>query len=291
MDFKVKCGKFIIVINLLIIKNMGVEDRYIEDIDSGSGLSNNPEFLKIQISWNKAKPGLKQFKRNTGDYTWDKIAADINKVEAARRHHDKKGQNAIAGEVVIMELINAYELLAKDILVFPVTDYDDFFNGTDFVLRFNKKNEDYAYLAVDVKTSNNEALINEYRQRNLNALRHNELGQLKYFEDPETDILGSYSLPKVVVALDPEYAVKMQGILVKIKNKEKLTETEEETIKEANKSIEDRIIAQVEAIIVYLYAQEARNRRLHPEEKESDKSKEFLQKYKEILALIKNKST
>jgi hypothetical protein len=206
---------------------MSRESALAERIDKRSGRSNNPEFLKlIQSNWDKLRPLLKNFKKKMiikdgqqveAGYTWQE-AADEAEVQRLQDIFEAKGENAIVGEIVIMEMIYELQLLTEDVEVFPTSDFDDIKRGIDFVLRFSDDDK-FAYLGVDVKTRLSQAKIEEYRDRIINNLRHGQLGKLKYFEDDDSQIFGKYDLPMIVIQFNPDDSVAMQGIMLKLKKK------------------------------------------------------------------------
>lgn len=278
---------------------MAVEDKIIRGIDRRSGRSNNPEFLRlIQAYWDELRPLLKKFKKKKiikdgkeaeVGYSWQDIAADEAEIQRLQDLFENKGENAIVGEIVIMDMIYQLQLMTEDVEVFPTSDFDDIKRGIDFVLRFGDGDK-FAYLGVDVKTTNDQTKINEYRERVLKNLRRCDLGNLKYFEDEDSEIFGQYDLPMIVIPFNPEDALVMEDIMLKMKKSEKLTPDEENKVSIIKQKITEEITKQIEEIVEFLKKQIFTQKKIKLNQKGAEKSSENMKRYSQILDIIKKEA-
>ncbi|MDD5340853.1 MAG: hypothetical protein PHC97_00225 [Patescibacteria group bacterium] len=258
-----------------------IEEIAIGEINRKEGASNNPDFLeKIQAEWNKLKPKIKNF---SDVYPAKEIAADSEEIEKLKEKFAARGETAIVGESVIMEGIYEAEWIAEGIEVLPTSEYDDIKNGIDFVLRLDEKDKPL-YLGVDVTTSTDYEVINAKRENILNFLRRGELGRLKYFEDQASDIKGRIELPKIAVVLSSEAALKMQDLMLKIKEHKELSLTEETELEKVRESVEKEVTDQLQKIIdnIDLLAKQSKFKK--------EKYKDFQDRYQEILNRIKKEA-
>ncbi len=258
-----------------------VEEHILAGISRQRGESNNPVFLdKIQAEWNKLKPKLRNF---SDVYPTKEIMADSDEIENLKDKFVSRGETAIVGEAVIMEGIYQSEWIAEGIEVLPTSEYDDIKNGIDFVLRLND-NEQSLYLGVDVTTSTDYSVISAKRGSILDFLRKGELGHLKYFEDQATDIKGIIELPKIAIVLNPDAAVKMQDLMLKIKEHKELSQAEESELNKVKESVESEVVDQLQKIIknIEMLAKQSKYKK--------DKYIDFQNKYQEILNRIKKEA-
>lgn len=264
-----------------------VEKQILTKISRERGESNNPEFLeKIQSGWNKLRPKLKDFR---GTYPAEEISADADELEKIKENFEFKGETAIVGEAVIMEAIYELEWLGRGIEVLPSSEYDDIKNGIDFVLRFENKDK-ALYLGIDVTTSTDSSIIKAKRERILNFLRKGNLGQLKYFEDQKYDIKGEIEMPKIAIVLDPNAALKMQDLLLKIKEHKELSDEEKAELEKIRASEEKEVIDQLQENIQNikeLIKQTKYKKDKAEAEIKKDKYVKFLNKYREIYEALK----
>jgi hypothetical protein len=277
----------LLIINYLINYMRNVEKQILTKISRERGESNNPEFLeKIQSGWNKLRPKLKDFR---GTYPAEEISADADELEKIKENFEFKGETAIVGEAVIMEAIYELEWLGRGIEVLPSSEYDDIKNGIDFVLRFENKDK-ALYLGIDVTTSTDSSIIKAKRERILNFLRKGNLGQLKYFEDQKYDIKGEIEMPKIAIVLDPNAALKMQDLLLKIKEHKELSDEEKAELEKIRASEEKEVIDQLQENIQNikeLIKQTKYKKDKAEAEIKKDKYVKFLNKYREIYEALK----
>ena len=271
--------------------SLTAEERMIERISRRRGESNNPLFVeKIQVAWDKLRPQTKDF---SDIYSQKEMLADKEEIEEIKKQFEAKGETAIVGEYVIMEGIYELQWLAEEVEVIPTNEFDDIKHGIDFVLRFEEAEDKYKYLGVDVTTSIDRTVIEDKRDRILKFLRKGELGKVKYFEDPAAEIKGSIELPRIAVVLSPKEAIKMQEIMLKIKEHEKITPTEEKEINKVKNDVEREVVSQIEKIIIHvegLIRKEKQPSRYKKDEEKINKYERFLQSYQDILSRIRKEA-
>ncbi len=257
------------------------EDRLLSRIDRGSGLSDNPEFVKkIQKSWEDLRPKMQDF---SDIYPLSEIKADEKELKRLKDKFSVRSNTAILGEIVLMEGIYEEQWLSDDVEVIPASEYDDVKHGIDFVLRFENKNkkDHFVYLGVDATTSDDAIVINNKRDNIFKFLERGELGKLKYYEDPEADFKGELELPRIALVMDPEQTVEMEEIMLK-KSQER-SSFEKKRLKEIGMNIEKQVISQIESIIENI-SEKLKSPMIV---KKKQAYENFLKKYQEVLAVLK----
>jgi len=266
---------------------LNAEEKIIERISRQRGESNNPLFVeKIQVEWDKLRPKTKDF---SDIYAQQEMLADKEEIGEIKESFVLKGETAIVGEYVIMEGIYESQWLTEEVEVIPTNEFDDIKHGVDFVLRFEEQAGKYLYLGVDVTTSIDRAVIEDKRNKILNFLRQGELGKLKYFEDPVAEIKGSIELPRVAIVLRPKDAIKMQEIMLKIKEHNKITTEEEQELNKVRTDVEREVVSQLEKIIMYVEKLIHKEKHYKDEEK-INKYEKFSQTYQDVLSRIRKEA-
>lgn len=170
----------------------------------GDRYTGNEKIDKFAKEWNDLRPGWNEFLKQE-IYTKEQINEDKRKVESIKNSPDyikERSEKAVALEYILMEIINSNNALGEGVNVYPASEFDDFVNSTDFVVRFPGEQEgEFFYLAVDATISDDPTVIDNKLKRSTYGLRNNNLPELKYFIDEERDkpVKGKISMPKVVI--------------------------------------------------------------------------------------------
>jgi len=167
---------------------------------------------KIHSALEANRPQMKDFQGIYGT----EIKKDEQKIREFKQSPEYKIDNDEIGQ------------LGEDIMIYgcqtekwlPTVDvllpnkFDDYFRGTDLILKFNSQ-AGPLYLGMDVKTVKDNTHMLEKKRIIQNRLEQGKLTELKYFKDAAAGKLGALELPSVVIVIDPRFAVAMQNILVK----------------------------------------------------------------------------
>jgi len=214
-------------------------------------LSKDPEFALLQHRLNKLYGPEDEMS-----------PTDVAYCEEAENDFDKRSEAGIGGEYNIIFGINKLRWLGKKVQLSPTAKYDDYKNGVDSLLSIGGNAQNY-YLGIDVKTYYNRELIKEARQKMLGRL----FGFKKGTEEIELDKNGKFTgqlaslkyglgedikyFPRIVMEMNPEYALRMMKIITKLKEGEEIKEAGE--LKDEEKyvleKIKNQFITEVESQI------------------------------------------
>lgn len=180
------------------------EARLFRDMDLGS---TGDELFDEHIAseWKK----LRVKEHDFGDvYDAAELDADQKKIERARSSfEDKEAETARGLHYAVMEGISQYDWLGPDAHVVPTSEYDDYINGTDFIVCFEQENGESVKIAVDATTSDSRPVLKKKIERVRDKLRLNGwLGEVKYFEyvegSFEQEPRGALALPRVILGTE-----------------------------------------------------------------------------------------
>jgi len=192
-----------ISINKPTFEEVSSKDRSFELMSS--------EFRQKYKAWKDREPKFEDL-----NYDQDIIDQDKAKV-AAKESKFKYSETEIAalGETVIKQGLYEEAWVEAVVDVIPTNKFDDYFRGTDCVLRFESDSNDSLYLGVDVKTTADRGLVNDKIAEIEHFVSSGKLTNLKYFYDEDMDRKGPQRVPSIILIIDPRYAISMQDIMVK----------------------------------------------------------------------------
>lgn len=154
---------------------------------------------------------LRVKENNFGDvYPADELEQDAQRKQRAIESFDDKEVEIARGlHTAIMEGISQYNWLGPNADIVFSSEYDDYFNGTDFVICFVPKDEHAisVKIGVDVTTSGSRLVLKKKLERILLSLeRQGSLGRVKYFEYADAvssqEPRGTIEFPKVILGTD-----------------------------------------------------------------------------------------
>ena len=252
------------------------------EIEEQEELLDNPEFLKkIKKPWDEMRPVFKDFVNKP--YKFEKIEADQEKLREREAQLHSAGEVGKLGEYVVMQGIHDEAWLpCKDIT--PTNRFDDVFYGTDFVIIFENDSGKNLYLNVDVTTTQSKIKIDEKLNSTENFMQKGKLGKLEYFKDEDGELEGgSVEFPKILVIIDPAFAINMQKIMIKSPSERSAVDQE----------LLDIIKMLIRADFIYQLANHIKNlgklidkSRLSRNKEEAQKYKSFSKQYEEILTYL-----
>lgn len=136
-------------------------------------------------------------------YSPEEIRNDKNKVEKSKLG---KNEATIRGELFEGILIEQAELsnwFGQDSRLIALTEYDDRFSATDFVIEIKNKDGEIIRILVDATTSVNREIIKEKLEKSMD-LKEKKLADIKYFKSEMEDYRGKLrDMPRVVIGIDP----------------------------------------------------------------------------------------
>ncbi len=189
-------------------------------------------------------------------------------------------------EYCLMEAFHERNWLDGDVSVCPGSNYDDLFNGVDFVLSFRKENEkgedDYLYLAVDATISPDRKILEKKEMKIKNNIEEGRLNEVKYFiNDDKIEDKGRKRMPSIILQMLPHQAENFKDLILK---GHKLNERDQEIMDELRKEIFQNIKMQLK-----LYLDLTKIFLRYEDKYKADNFKDIINKYSEIIDYLNKK--
>lgn len=157
---------------------------------------------KIVETWEEFRPRPKDFGRWYGA---EAVLADSRKVSERRSEWGAKPPGSMKLEYMVMDGIGRRDWLGDTTEVTPASEYDDVFNGTDMIVRFDREDSAPLFLGIDVTATARADKLSEKLSRSLTRLQRGDSEVVKYIppapEGPTPDQLP-LKLPRVVLGTD-----------------------------------------------------------------------------------------
>jgi len=194
-------------------------------------------------------------------------------------YYTERGKAATAAEYILMEGIHSYGWLGENVDVVPATEYDDVFNGVDFIVIFRGETPDQdLYLGVDATSRTDPEFLNKKIEMVRKKMRKEGIYHVKYFHDKdledrqsihhdlqkknllhtannyiqEVDInipaKKSLELPRIILGFSPELLGLMAHMMKKTSDKQANTPDQEMSIDLLDQA-RSQVSAQLEALI------------------------------------------
>lgn len=160
-------------------------------------------------------------------YSREEVQIDFNRIVAHKRHHQEvetlqaKEQKELANifEVVVILGISKAKWLGEGVSAQKTSDYDDFENDVDILLRFKEnKAESYLGLAADVTFSSNLKVLQKKFVTLEKKIREGTLTQIKYAYPGQEGPLDK--VPEIIVGVSGAMVRELADLMAQGKMKE-----------------------------------------------------------------------
>lgn len=135
-------------------------------------------------------------------YGREEVERDKDSVEKIRGSFEQVVSEAAFGQILhhsLVAIANRFQWFGRGSEVINTLPYDDYVNGTDFVIDFGGG----VRLGIDVIYSNSDEVVREKLERNQNMGQKGALIEVKYFKS--RGHRGRINVPKVVIGGDEFY--------------------------------------------------------------------------------------
>lgn len=163
------------------------------------------QFLK----WHKAETGSEYIDFDDFEGVYDdrdqQFLAKVRNEGAGQR----KTQRSEILEYLLREHIELSDWFGPNAKTLRVSDYDDRFNHTDFLVEFENEEGRHSHLRVDATATNSSGVIDKKLSFVEKDLKKGQLGEVKYYEQENEEggiqkIKKSLTAPRVILSLLPE---------------------------------------------------------------------------------------
>ena len=167
-------------------------------------------YESVEVNWEPFRPQPDEFRGKIPD---DVIERDKRKVADVKSRIEKgmdtegRRENRLGRriECCFAEGFQSYDWLGGECHVIPASEYDDYENGVDLILVFDRGDGQPLLLAVDVVCTKEPCLADEKITRTINNISSGTLSDVRYFKSEDfPDIEPSQKIPRVVLGLDSD---------------------------------------------------------------------------------------
>ncbi|MBF8280458.1 MAG: hypothetical protein HW383_231 [Candidatus Magasanikbacteria bacterium] len=150
--------------------------------------------------------GLKKGGYERPSYSRDAVNNDLRKVATQTAQFKDAHEKEVHAEAEALEKILFYFLeqnnwLGENARTIPTTRYDDYMNGIDSIIEWNRAGKSAAYLAIDFTVTETPQIVEKKIERALQELEKGTLARIKYFESESAPRGPLKVVPRVLIGV------------------------------------------------------------------------------------------